>query len=118
MAGRQRQLPPARPKENTLGWFLFLPGEPVRFTITHHVDVPSPQKATALRDKCATYLTDEEQITVITSSMAQETKSFRVRGVDVQGKKPFDRRVEAKSLEEAKRSVESNTMIVAAVDPA
>jgi hypothetical protein len=86
-------------------------------TLTFRIDTTSTQKATALRDKCADYLAEDDQVTVIHAGMAQDTQTFEVVGVDTAGKKPFKERTEAKDEDEAEAKVVggSKTMVVAEV---
>lgn len=86
-------------------------------TITHRVQVPSTQKAIALRDRCARALDEDEDATLISSSMAPDTTTFTVTGVDTASKEPFKERVEAKDAEDAGVQAvgSSKTRIVAEV---
>lgn len=91
----------------------------MRVTITHLVEVPSTQKATALRDKCAALLEEDADTTVITSNGSTNARSYRVVGVDTTSKKPFGEVVEADDPEGAAAQVVdgSKDRVVAEVTP-
>lgn len=87
--------------------------------LTFGVDVSSVQKATALRDKTAAWLDEDEDVTVTTQSMAPHGRPFFVAGVDTNTKEPFKERVEAADEQAATKQVvgTSKTRVVAVVQP-
>jgi hypothetical protein len=87
------------------------------YVITHEIEASSVQKATAMRDKCAAYLEDED-VRVIHSNVGAQGRRFKVVGVDVAGKAPFCEEVQAEDREAAAKQVASSTKVVAEVTPA
>jgi hypothetical protein len=75
------------------------------FLLTFKVQTTSPQKAAALRDRCAGWLDEDDQVAVVNAAMAQETRNFEVLGVDITSKKPFKERTEARDEEQAIKNV-------------
>lgn len=89
----------------------------MKATLTFDVEVPSVQKATALRDKHAELLREDPDVTVINEAMAQRSRRYKVVGVDTSGKQPFSETVEAEDEEKAKALAigKSQTKVVAEV---
>jgi hypothetical protein len=77
----------------------------VKAIISHRVEVPSIQKATALKEKCVELLTKDEDVQVIASNVAQDSATYRVVGFDVAADDRFDETVEARSKDEASEMV-------------
>lgn len=77
----------------------------VLVSLTYLIEVPSIQKATAVREKCADYLAKDDQVEVVSSSQAQTTHRFEVLGVDTTSKRPFKEQTEAKDAEQAEANV-------------
>lgn len=92
----------------------------MKATLTFGVDVSSPQKAAALRDKCAEWLNEDDDVTVISQSMSQDTHAFKVVGVDTSNKQPFVEHVEDTNQENAGKQVvgSSKSKVVAEVTAA
>lgn len=84
-------------------------------TLTHRIEVPSMQKATAMREKCAALLDEDDDVTVINSMASKESKTFTVVGVDSKSKEPFEETVEAEDEEDARAQVATETKLVALV---
>ena len=88
----------------------------MRATLSYQVECSSVQHATALRDQTASHLQDQG-ITVVTSNMARETRTYRVLGVDVTSKESFAEITEAIDEDKAVEQVigNSHTKVVAEV---
>jgi hypothetical protein len=88
-----------------------------RHTLTYSIDVPSTQKATALRERLAEVLEEDEDVTLINRTSSEDEQTYRVLGVD--GTKPFDETVSAKDKDAARSTVEGKgkSKVVAAVLP-
>lgn len=78
-------------------------GGAVIFTLTHRIETTSSQKATAMRDKCAAYLDEDNDVTVINSAMAQDSRQYVVLGANTLTKEPWRKTVEATDEETAKK---------------
>lgn len=87
------------------------------FTITHRVECATPQKAVACRDACAKYLDEDDDVKVIQSDIAQTSRRYKVVGVDIAAKAPFQYDVEADSEQAAAEKTASKTRIIAEVSP-
>jgi hypothetical protein len=88
-----------------------------RHTLTFAIDVPSTQKATALREKLAEVLAEDGDVTLVNRTSSADEQTFRVLGVD--GTEPFDVTVSAADKEAARSAVEGKgkSKVVAAVLP-
>jgi hypothetical protein len=86
------------------------------FQFTFVVVGISPQKATAIRDRIAGRLQEDEEV-VLTASFTRTTSSYRVIGVDTATSEIFDERVEAADRAAAEGAVvgSSSTRVVATV---
>jgi hypothetical protein len=86
-------------------------------TLSFTIDTTSTQKATALRDRLADELEQDEDVTLVNKALAQDTQRFRVLGVDTSAKESFDENVDAVDEDDAKGQVvgKSKTKIVAQV---
>lgn len=85
------------------------------YDLTHRIEAETPQKATALRDKLASLLDEDEDTTLINSTSVQALTTYTVKGVDTKTSKPFEQEVEAESAELAEQQVVSKTRIVVGV---
>jgi hypothetical protein len=91
-----------------------MPDYEFKFTIQNI----SAQKATAIRDRIAARLHEDEEV-ILTAGMARTTTTYRVVGVDTADGVVFDDYVEATSKADAVDQVigSSTTMKVALVQP-
>ena len=89
------------------------------YILSHKIATTSSQKAAALRDQLAALLDEDDNVTVINSSMAQVTQTYDVIGVDTSSKKPFRESIEAKDEEDAEARVvgKSQSKVVSEVRP-
>jgi hypothetical protein len=88
-----------------------------RHTLTFAIDVPSTQKATALREKLAEVLAEDGDVTLVNRMSSADEQTFRVLGVD--GTERFEEQVTAKDVAaaEAKAVGSSKSKLVAIVLP-
>lgn len=89
------------------------------FALTHRIEASSTQRAVALRDKVAELLEAEDEVTVISSSQAQDDDAeFMVSGFDLEADAPFTQTVTAASADAAEAAVATETKKVAVVSSA
>jgi hypothetical protein len=88
------------------------------FTLSFRVDASSSQRAVVLRDRLAALLEDEDEVTLISASQAQDSSTYTVTGVDTATKEPFADTVEASDADAAREAVATKTKLVAEARPA
>jgi hypothetical protein len=74
------------------------------YQFTFQVSGISSQKATAIRDRLVARF-EEDNVQVTSSTMAQTTHNYRVRGVDCSTGDTFDETVEAANEADARQQV-------------
>ena len=87
----------------------------MRVVITYALEVPSLQKAVALRDRLEEQITEDEDVSVVAKSASQGTFLYEVLGVDTDKDKAFRTQVEATDPEDAAERVAKGTKVVAGV---
>lgn len=81
-------------------------------TLRHSIEVASVQKATALREKLAAVLEGEEDVALVATDQARETRTFTVYGVNVEKREAFTEHVEATTEDEAQEKVAGRDIVI------
>lgn len=82
--------------------------------LVFQIEASSMQKATALRDQCADWLTSKDA-KVINRQVSESLVRFTVYGVETTKKEPFADPVEAQTPDDARTKVASKTKVVSNV---